>query len=398
MKEEITKEIKNLDELETTNPVQKEIEEIIEEEEEKPEIIETTEEKVEETKEKKPLNKKLFMIIGGIVLALIIIIVMIILLSGKKDKKEETTKKNNDSPFVTTIKESLKSGDFDEAIENGLSNAGIKADTVCILNMDIDSDKDQELVVYAEEGSKKGILQLEVDTEVTYDDHYLLDAKDSIGYVYSSDKNSNFWYTELTKNYTIISSAKKIIKEEDFLNDYFALTKTYKEKAILDYCTEYKFDKKLNAKQLEKAAITNEMFEKDNKIDEKDIKAEYDKYIKEKEEKEKKEKEEAAAKAKAEEDQKKLAGILKLGNYSYKYGTYNIYTPDGELDGTMVLYADLTCTHKGVSCTFNVGEVIGSNNELVPGIKLSTGQSYTTTIDEGVLLEPNEAYLAKYAG
>ena len=66
------------------------------------------------------------------------------------------------------------------------------------------------------------------------------------------------------KNYTIISSAKKIIKEEDFLNDYFALTKTYQEKPILNHCIEYKFDKKLDVKKIEQNTIKTKDFLKDN--------------------------------------------------------------------------------------------------------------------------------------
>ncbi len=393
MDDEITKEIKTLDELEQNLIDEEDQEETLEEDN-------SEEEKEEETKEKKPINKKI-LIIGGIILAVILLIIIILVIVLNKNNNKEEPKKSNESKFVTTLKESLKSGDFDDAIATGLSDTGIKADKVCIINMDIDSDDEQELVVYAEDSSKKGLLQLEIDDEITYDDHYLLDAKDSIGYAYSSEKSDYYWYTEVTKNYTIVSNAKKIIKEEDFLTYYFSLTKTYKEKPILDQCTEYNMDKKLDAKKLEKNAITNKMIIKDNKIDAESVKEAYNKYLKEKEEKDAKEKAEAEAKAKEEELKQKLAGQLVLGNKTYKYGTYNLYNADEEIEGTMVLYSDQTCTYKGVNCTFAIGEIRAANDELVPGFALKsgvTGVAFITSEDEGILIEPEEGLLAKYSG
>ena len=404
--EEITKEIKNLDELEKQ-------EEILEEEEEEQEETETEEieeqeekkeenkpEKKEDNKEKKPIdNQKLIFIIGGVVLALIIIIVIIVLLTrGKKeDTKEE---KNNDSPFATAIKSSIKSGEFDKSIKEGLNEIGIDTKSVCLLSLDIDSDDEQELIAYAEDSKAKGLLHFEIYDDIALEDQYLLDAKDSIGYTYSSEKNTNYWYTEHAKSYTIISSAKKIIKEEDFLINYFPLTKTYKEKPILNECITYDFDKKLSVKKLEKGAITNKKLIKDNKIDQTKVKEEYTKYAKEQEEKKAKEKAEAEAKAKQEEQQKKLSGQLKIGDYTYKYGTYNLYVDD-KIDGTMILYSDLTCVYKGITCTYTVNDVKNSQDEMVPGLaitNLSNDIYFTTSSDEGVLVETSGTNIAKYVG
>jgi len=414
MGDEITKEIKNISELEEKEIVEEQSDSIEENTTLEDDINEVStsetvneetegqEEKPEEPviiKEEKPNKKKIIFIVSGIIIGLIILIILVLVLTHKGDKKEKnTTKKNNDSPFVTTIKDSLKDGSFDKEIKNGLTTNEINADTVCILNMDIDSDLEQEVVVYAEEGTKKAILQLEVYEGVSLEDSFPVDTKDSIGYAYSSERKENYWYTLSNKNYTIISSAKKIIKEEDFLNNYFALTSTYKQKPILNNCVDYKLDGKLDAKKLEKSAIKNEDVLKDNNIKEDEIADAYTKYIKEKTEKEAKEKEEAEKKAKEEAERKKLEGTLKLGNYNYKYGTYNLNTADGESDGVMVLYSDLTCEFKGVACTFTVGEVRGENDELVPGINLSGGQTFITTTDEGVMVNPDNATLAKYAG
>lgn len=401
--EEITKEIKNLDELEKKedevldNEEQEEVEEQEEEIEEK--APEEKQEDNKEDKEKKPIDKKKILIIGGIVLALIIIIVIIILLThGKKEEKK--VEKSNDSPFAAAIKSTIKSGKFDKEIKEGLNEIGIDSKSVCLLSLDIDSDDEQELIAYAEDSKAKGILHYEIYDDIALEDKYLLDSKDSIGYAYSSEKNANYWYTEQAKSYTIISSAKKIIKEEDFLTNYFSLTKTYKEKPILNECINYDFDKKLSVKELEKKAITNKKLIKDNKIDQTKVKDEYTKYVKEQEEKKAKEKAEAEAKAKQEEQQKKLSGQLKIGDYTYKYGTYNIYVDD-KIDGTLILYSDLTCVYKGITCTYTIGDVRNDKNELVPGLALndlSQDIYYMSSIDEGVLIDTSGTNIAKYVG
>ena len=264
--------------------------------------------------------------------------------------------------------------------------------------MDLDSDGDQGIVVYAEGSNTKAIIQLEVDGEVTYDDSFPVDTKDSIGYAYSNEKDETYWYTEFAKNYTIISSAKKIIKEEDFLQSYFSLTKTYKEKPVLNHCVDYKMDKELDVKQLEKDAITKEKLLKDNDIKEEEIKDAYKKYLTEKEEQEKKEKEEAEKKAKEEEERKKLSGTLLLGTKTYKYGIYTVYNSEGEEETKMALYSDLSCSYGGNTCDYTIGEVRGQDDELAPGISLSTGQMFVITEEDGVLLEPSKQLHAKYTG
>ncbi len=403
--EEITKEIKNLDELEEQAEIieveDEEQEEVEEEEKDTKEDKKEDKDKQEDKKdpENKPIDKKKILIIGGIVLALIIIIVIVLILTkGKKDNVKE--EKSNDTPFASAIKSSLKSGKFDKEIKEGLTEIGIDTKSVCLLSLDIDSDEEQELIAYAEDSKTKGLLHFEIYDDIALEDQYLLDAKDSIGYTYSSEKNANYWYTENAKTYTIISSAKKIIKEEDFLSNYFPLTKTYKEKPVLSECITYDLDKKLSVKKLEKSAITNKKFIKDNKIEESKVKEEFAKYAKEQEEKKAKEKADAEAKAKQEEQQKKLSGQLLLGNYTYRYGTYNIYVDD-KLDGTMILYSDLTCVYKGISCTYTIGDVRNGQNELVPGLalnNLSQDIYYMSSVDEGVLIDTSGANIAKYVG
>ncbi|MBR3210515.1 MAG: hypothetical protein IKF71_01075 [Bacilli bacterium] len=386
--EEITKEIKNINEIE--------LEPIQEEEEEK---TASTEPPVEEEKKNPPKNKKkIWMIVGivGGILFLIILLLILFLPRNKKNDSSNQVSKSKDSKFVSVLKESLKSGEFDKAIQEGLRENGVEVDSVCILRMDLDSDGDYGLVVYVD-GNKKILLQLDTEITVSYEDSFPLDAKDSLGYAYSSEKDENYWYTESEKNYTIISSAKKIIKEEDFLNTYFSLTKTYKEKPILNHCIAYKFDKQLDAKTIEKNTIKVKDLLKDNNIKQEEIKEAYHKYLTEKTEKEQKEKEEAEKQAQEEELQKKTSGTFTLGNRSFKYGAYKILTAEQEEEGIMNLYADGTCTYKDASCKYQLGEVRNEEDELVPGITLNNGKTFIAS-PEGELLEPKEKISARYNG
>lgn len=389
MKEEITKEIKNLDEIETP-PV---------EEEKEQEIIPQTDPPIEEEKkDEKSKKKKKVLIIGGIVVGIIIIILLIVLLLPK-DKKESSTKKTsqeNGSKFVTAIKNSIESGEFDKEINEGLQESGVTADSVCILRMDLDSDGDKDLVAYAEGNNKKTLIQFDVDDRVSYEDYYLLDSKDSLGYVYSSETEENHWYTEHEKNFTIISSAKKIIKEEDFLSNYFSLTKTYQQKPILNHCIEYKFDNELDVETLEENTITEKDLLEDNNIKSDEIKEAYKKYLTEKTEKEKKEKEEAEKKAKEEAEQKKVTGTFTLGNNTYNYGLYKIYNAENEEVGEVSIYSDGTCICNGVACTYQIREVRNAEDELVPGIELSNNLAFISSAEKE-LLEPTESLTARYA-
>ena len=397
MKEEITKEIKNIEELEDKpneekedTSIEEEIEELTEETKEEP--------SKEEPKEVKKDKKKIILIVSGIILGVLLLIVLLVLLLPKKKDTKIDTEEPSESNFVTVIKQSIKDDTFDDTIKDALKKNDLSTEVVYLLSLDIDSDEAQELVAYAEGNNKKYILQFEIDEEITLEDSFPVDTKESLGYAYSSERASNYWFSIFEKNYTIISSAKKIIKEEDFISNYYILTTKYKENNILDNTQEYKFDSKLDVEQLEKNQITNDKLLKDNNIDKDTIKDSYSKYVSDKKEQEAKEKQEAEEKERLEEEQRKLAGSLIIGKKTYKYGKYTIYTPDGEIDGEITLYSDLTCIYKGNACTYTLGEVRGNNSELTPGLALSTGNIFITTEDEGVLVEPATANLVKYTG
>ena len=367
-----------------------------------PQMISSEEVKEEApTKEKKPMNLKLILICAGAALLVIVMIVVVLFVLPNKKEESKTQQKVQDktteSAFVRVVKESIESGEFIKEINKGLEINGLSAESVSLLSLDIDSDNEQEIIVYVEDAVKKYILQLEVDERVFYEDSFQVDSKDSLGFAYSAEKNLNYWYTEFEKNFTIIASAKKVIKEEDFLKNLFPLTKTYDEKPILTTAIEYKMDKNLDVSRLEFRSISNKGLLDNNQMKSEDIRAAYDKYLKAKEEEEAKKKEEEEQKAKEEEEAKKLAGSLQLGTSSYKYGTYNVYAKDGSIDGTLVIYGDLTCVHKGIECSYTVGEVRGEKDAVVTGITLSTGQIYIPSSVAGELTDREGSVSIRFA-
>lgn len=388
--EEETKEIKDLNELETPTIIP--IDDTKKDEEES--LIAEEINSTEKNKDSKS-NKKLYIVLGIIgALILILLIILIVILGHKKPEEVETVPK--ESQFVTTMKKSIKEDSLSQEINKGLEKLNIKTNTVKLLYIDIDSDSNKEVVAYAEEGSTKGIIQLEIADDIIFDDAFPMDSIDSLGYVYDSIQSKNFWYTLKDKNYTLISSAKKIIKEEDFLDSYFIITQKYKEKAILQNAISYEFGKNLDIEKLEKISFTNEELLTDNKLKIEDIKDLYNNYLKEKKEKEDKEKKELEEKEKAEKERQRLEGRLQLGNISYHYGTYSILLENGESDGTMILYSDRTCVHKGINCTYTIETMTPSDDEMIPIISLSTGHVYKPGPIEGDLTDLESKVTVKY--
>lgn len=412
--EEKTKEIKDLKDIEKVITEEETIsEETIEEVEdinndvevqeearliEEEPIVEEVLSSGENTSDNPKSNKKLFITIGIIssIIVILLISLIVVLLMKKKPKEVENT--SDKSPFVSIMEQALEDGSLEAEINKGLKSLTIKADTIKLLYIDIDSDSKNEVVAYAEEGDKKGLIQLEINDDVYYEDSYPMESIDALGYAYDSSKNTNIWYTLKDKNYTLISSAKKIIKEEIFLESFFILANTYKEKSILQNGIDYKMGKDLNLEKLEKSSLTNEELLKDNNLKKEDIKEVYDKYLKEKKEKEEEEKKEEEDKARAEREKQKLEGRLQLGNISYHFGTYNILSADGTLEGTLMIYSDNTCVHKGVNCTYTIETITPSDDEMIPIISLSTGHIYKPAAIEGELTNREETVTVKYAG
>ena len=331
--EEKTKELKRIEDLEETHDDEiptKKLDTISEEEILNEEVIEeetepVIEEKVEETtppveqKEKKKMSKKkLFIIIG--ISAAVLIILLIVLLLLLKPKKEETPKeeKIKYTEYGEAISKSLEKGDLDKVIKENLEKNKIKANTVTLLNIDIDSDNRQDLVVFASENNNKVLLNLNVKDDVSYEESYKLDSKESIGYLFSGIDNNFYWYVEDNKKFTPIdkhSTAKDIEENKETL-EYILITTKYKNENIIEYGLKYNFDKKLDIKELEEKAITNKDMQSDINMTKESAKKKLDddkealvKKNKEEAEKERKEKAEQFKKDFPEEKAKKVVQV-----------------------------------------------------------------------------------------
>lgn len=306
--EEKTKELKNLEELENENHedfTTKKIETISEEEiingsesneELTTQVIKKDELSPTKNKKGKKSKKQLWLIIIASTIVLIIFLLIFLL----KQKKEEPpkTKTIKYTEYGSAISKSLEKGLLDRIIKENLEKNKIKIGTVTLLNIDIDSDGRQDLVVYASESNNKVLINLNVKKDVSYEESYKLDSKESFGYLFSDQDEKFYWYVEENKKFTPIdrhSTAKDIEENKEKL-EYLLITTKYKNTNIIEYGLKYNFDKKLDIKELEEKAITNKDIQDDIKITQNDAK----KKIKEERETIEKKKEEEAEKIKQE--------------------------------------------------------------------------------------------------
>ena len=218
-------------------------------------------EKEEKKKAKKKKISKIIIIIVFIAIILGVIAAFVVPMYLNETQKESTTQKRviSKNPYETAIRTALEDGSLAKEVTKALETNSIQAKQVELMSFDIDSDNDLELIAYAEDDTKKFILQFEVDEYVIYEDSYPVNSKESIGFVYSYSQEDVFWETESSERYTIISDTKYIVQEDIFLSEYYVITKTYKDKPILSNIVVYELNKKLNVEKLLQNKITNDM-------------------------------------------------------------------------------------------------------------------------------------------
>ena len=412
-------EIVDTEENEITDELIETVDNDDEEIEESPKIVEKPSKKQKKSNKKNSKNnkKKKIIIITSIVIILIIVVVLIFVFLNKKDTKEELrdTKK---SDFINAINKSLISGDLSKEVKKGLKDNSLETDKVYMISLDIDSDNKQELIAYAEDGNDKILLNFDVDEEISYEEAYQIDSKDSLGYTFSTNDNKAYWYTIYKDKYSIISDTIKIINKEDYDNAFYEITKTYDDEDILDNSVRYNLGKKLDLEELEDNQITNKKLLKDNKKTLNEIKDEATIFFEEKKKKEdeEKKKQEEEKKAKAEQElkakkeaeekakaQEQASSELKVGTNSFKFGTYNITNPDGSSGGTLTINSDYTCIHLGASCTYKVDNNIDvSQDPSIPahasGIVLSDGSKYIASLRSGEFTDTAGMKSVTYSG
>ena len=309
----------------------------------------------DKNKDKKKSNKKKIIIISVLSLILIILIVVaVFLFLNKNNKKDEP----NRSEYYKAIEKELDNKTLGKKFDKALEKNNIDTASVKVISIDIDSDNKQDLVAYAEDSSKKYILNFDVSSNVTYEDSYQVTSSSSFGYAYSKEDKTTYYYTEYNGQYTVISDTKKIMSKEEFEENYYIVTNKYDNSDILSDSIDYDLDDDLDIEELENNKITKKGLLESNDLTTSSIEEKASKYFTDKqEEKERLAKEQEEKEKQEAEERKKNAGFT-VGNYTLKYGKY-VGTLD-EMKETIVLNYDRTATYddsngRAFTCTWSVG-------------------------------------------
>lgn len=309
----------------------------------------------DKNKDKKKSNKKKIIIISVLSLILIILIVVaVFLLLNKNNKKDEPTR----SEYYKAIEKELDNKTLGKKFDKALEKNNIDTANVKVISIDIDSDNKQDLVAYAEDSSKKYILNFDVSSNVTYEDSYQVTSSSSFGYAYSKEDKTTYYYTEYNGQYTVISDTKKIMSKEEFEENYYIVTNKYDNSDILSDSIDYDLDDDLDIEELENNKITKKGLLESNDLTTSSVEEKASKYFTDKqEEKERLAKEQEEKEKQEAEERKKNAGFT-VGNYTLKYGKY-VGTLDN-LKETIVLNYDRTATYddsngRTYTCTWSIG-------------------------------------------
>ena len=335
----------------------------------------------------KKTRKKNMAIIGGLAAFIVVFSITFFAIRfspNNANRKVQNREIDKTLTPMEILENSIKSGEFSKEVSNALKET--TEGDVSFLLMDIDSDEQMELVGYVEGLEKKYLLQFEIDEDVYYDRSFEMDAKDSLGYAFSPNENRCYWYVENQGTVALIKAQKTILKNSDFINSYFTVTKTLEEVCVIDKFIKYPFDKDFKVDTLEENKINQEvLFTKDGlSID--SIRASYSSVL---EEKQKVEAE--ANKAKELEEQKK--DIFDLNTVLLRYGTYKDM---GNSYGDFTINRDGSCQIGGKECTWEKTAYKFSGEEMIGAIVirydgkelyisswnsncLSDGKNYTVT-------------------
>ena len=336
-------------------------------------------------------NKTKYIIMFSI-LFVVSITSVILLVPKKKDNLEyrkvsevDAKTTNNYSEYVNTINYSISDGSFDKEINKALNDVDVSVDTLFFICIDIDSDGENELVAYTDDGTNKTILQFEVDEDVVFDDSFQVNSKDSLGYAYSYEDDSNYWFTEFEGEYTIIKHPKRVIKSNDFFEGFSIITKIYNGVPIFDNAFEYKSGYELDIPKLESEEISVDKLLENNALTQEAIKEAALKIKNEKLEEAKKKEEEEKQK---ELEQQESTTPFTLNDMNLHYGKYKEIGTI--LYGNFIIHTDGTCELGGNPCTwtysnhdFGLGSLEQSIEVDVDGAKYQFTSRSNDTITNG---------------
>lgn len=364
---------------------------------------EDSDDKKDKEKTKKKSNKKKIIIISVLSVILIILIAVAVFLFLNKNNKKDEPKR---SAYYKTIEKELDNKTLGEKFDKALAKNDIDAGSVKIISIDIDSDNKQDLVAYAEDSSKKYILNFNVSSSVTYEDSYQVTSSSSIGYAYSKEDKNTYYYTEYNDQYTVISDTKKIMSKEDFEENYYVVTTKYDNSNILDDAIDYDLDDDLDIEELENNKITKKSLLKSNNLTTSTVEDKAIKYFTDKQkEQEQLAKEKEEQEKEAAEERKKNAGFT-LGEYVMKYGKY-VGTLD-DMKETITLNYDSTATFESsngttYTCTWTVGTATDGQDASTaveaPAVNITcNGINLSVFAQSKTALRDTDLWVYNYAG
>ena len=391
-----------------------------EEEEDEEEVKHPKKEKKKKNKKGKNKNsknnkKKKIILIASIAGAVILIlgIGLFIVLGKKDDKKTTSTPKTWDKVLLAEADD----GTLKRKIKNKLSDLNFKADEVDALIIDIDSDKDMELVIHAEDDvtDDNKLIVYDIAKSVSYSNDYDISGEGALAYAYNLINENMYYYVVDKTDYTVISTQDKNYTQDEFNENYYVAAHEYKKEEILDYATEIELDKKSDSiktgiNKAYKRRFTNKELLEDNDLSKSKIKDMIDEQIEEKEKQELEEQKKAEeAKQKELEEKKKqeqeqasntqTASKLKVGEHTVEYKTY---TSNKEI---LKLNGNGTCSYEQASgqqnnCTYKVARInFGSagDNDYEWGIEITLKDGNNTVlnfeVEEDNVLSIQDRYL-----
>lgn len=283
-------------------------------------------------------NKKKVLIL--IILVLVVVIIGVLLLFSQKDKKVQKKKSWKD-----ILLNEAKDGTLQSTIKKELKKKKIDTNEVESLLLDIDSDKNYELVVYTD----NNLFTFHINEKVEADRNYEIHDKSSLKTAYNRKSEEVYWYID-NEDKVVITDEDKSYSSDDFLAEYYELVNEYNNKMVLDSTTTINLDKKDISPAISKTikvSFSNEELLENNDLT-------IDK-IKEKIQEDNSRKNEVIQEEKKDEEIIKEDTSTQSNSNSvvekvpFKYGNYYIQFSDGSLatdgSGTVTLNQDGSCNY-----------------------------------------------------
>ena len=373
-------------------------------EEDNSEEEEQEEEEKQEKKEKKPKKKmskkkKIILIcsiIGGILLITAGILVFVL----TRPKKEETKTTSKPTTWQGILKQEAKDGTLKETLLEK-----IDSDEASLMLLDIDSDKDMELLAQDDENK---LVVFEIKNTVRYSKDYDLATDEALSYAYNKINENFYWVVATKDGMTIVSLEDKEYETEDFNENFYVATNKYKDEDIFDQAVEVDLSNKnkdlssainrvLNRKFSNADLLENNDLSKrkiQNMLDEQEAAEEASKEEERLAEEKKKQEEEQAkkeAEEKKKEEQQQASLKLKVGDYTVEYKTYTYAS--GSSKEILKLNGDGTCTYEQTTgqengCTYKVAKLNFGTTDSTDtkwGIELTLKDGNNTTVNVEVL-------------